>query len=56
MDDHKSVMISIFFFLLSKHEKDVIFFNENMFENFLRFGRMHENNFFLKYFGENWVF
>jgi hypothetical protein len=41
MDDHKLVMISIFFFGLSKHEKDSIFFNENMLGKFLGFGRMH---------------
>jgi hypothetical protein len=47
MDDHKLVMISIFF-LFSKHEKDAnfFFFNENMIGKFLGFSRMHENIFF----------
>jgi hypothetical protein len=53
MDDHKLVMISIFF---SKHEKYAIFFNENMLGKFLGFGRMHENIIFLKYFIKNRVF
>jgi hypothetical protein len=46
MGYHKLVMIYIFF---SKHEKDVIFFNENILGKFLGFGRMHEKKlFFLK--------
>jgi len=36
------------FFILKKHEKDAIFvfFLKNMLENFLGFGRMHENKIF----------
>jgi hypothetical protein len=32
--------------LFSKHEKDAIFFNENMLGNFLGFDRMHKNKLF----------
>ena len=45
MDDHKLVTISSSFFEFSKHEKDLVFF-ENMLGNFLKFERMHENKIF----------
>jgi hypothetical protein len=41
MDNHKLVIISIFFCFL-KHEKDAIFMKICL-ENFLGFGRMHGN-------------
>jgi hypothetical protein len=46
MDDHKLVMISIFW--IFKTWERCNFFNENMFGNFLGFGRRHENHFFWK--------
>jgi hypothetical protein len=46
MDDHKLVMISIFFFGFSKHDKDAIFFNENMLGKVLGFGHIHGNKIF----------
>jgi hypothetical protein len=53
MDDHKLVMISIFFCFQNMQ----FFFNENMLGKFLGFDRMYKNKlFFLKYLGENQVF
>jgi hypothetical protein len=46
MDDHKSIMISIF--LNFQNMRKMQFFNENMLGKVLGFGHMHENkkNFF----------
>jgi hypothetical protein len=65
MDDHKLVMISIFY-LQNMRDMQFFFFYENMLNFFLEFGRMQRNIFFfflkmfsiffLKYFGENRVF
>ena len=61
MDDHKLVMITIFF----QNMRKMKFFNENILGKFLGFGCMHENIFFflkmiriffLKTFKENQVF
>jgi hypothetical protein len=54
MDNHKLVMISIFFFVFLKHEKDVLFFvfNKNILGKLLVFGRMHENKIFFIFLKE----
>jgi len=50
MDNHKLVTISIFGFFF-KHEKDAIFFMNNILGKISGFGRMQQNIFlFLKMF------
>jgi len=50
MDNHKLVTISIFEFFF-KHEKDAIFFMNNILGKISGFGRMQQNIFlFLKMF------
>ena len=48
MDNHKLVTISIFGKKKFNMKKDAICFMKNMLGKILGFGRMHENNFFLR--------
>jgi hypothetical protein len=42
----------MFFFTFLKHEKDGIFFNENMLGKLLGFSRMHETRYFCFFKGK----
>jgi len=65
MDDHKLVMISIFYFQNMRKMQFFFvcfFFLKNVLKKNLEFGRMHENNFFwnisekIGYFNTEFVF